>query len=119
MNEEQLQKLLRARAKVDVPADYAEKLLESLHERQRAVLLQKPLWRIAAERLGTFLSEHSLSAPAYAVGLAAVFALGLAAISLIKPAAGGPAMARQKTSAPTPLSPPVETQTVSFEKPSN
>lgn len=117
MNEEQLQNLLRARAKVDVPADYPEKLLESLHERQRAVLLQKPLWRIAAERLGTFLSEHSLSTPAYAVGLAAVFALGLAAIFLIKPATGGPAIARQKTAIPAPLSPPVETQTVSFEKP--
>ena len=117
MNEEQLQALLKARAKVDIPADYPQKLLESLHERQRSVLLQKSLWRIAGERLGTYLSEHSLSTPAYALGLAAAFAVGMAAIMLLKPAVGGPAVAHQKGSSPAPFSPPVETQVVNFEKP--
>ena len=117
MNEEQLQSLLKARAKVEIPADYTQKLLESLHERQRSVLLQKSLWRIAGERLATYLSEHSLSTRAYALGLAAAFAIGLGAIMLLKPAAGGPAMAQQKGSAPSPLSAPVETQAVNFEKP--
>ena len=118
MNEEQLRALLKARAKVELPADYPQKLLESLHERQRSVLLQKSLWRIAGERLGTYLSEHSLSTPAYALGLAAAFAVGLAAIMLLKPAAGGPVMAHQKGGALSPSSPPVETQAVNFEKPS-
>lgn len=117
MNEEQLQTLLRSRAKVEAPEDYSQKLLQALHERQRAVLLQRSLWRIAGERLGTFLSEHSLSTPAYALGLAAAFALGLAAIFLVKPGSGGPAMARQPATAPASLSPPVETQQVNFEAP--
>jgi hypothetical protein len=116
MNEEQLQALLRARAKMQAPADYSQKLLQSLHERQRAVLLQKSLWRLAAERLNLRLSEHSLSTPTYALGLAAVFALGLAAIFLLKPSMGAPAMANQKGTA-SPMSPPVETQMVNFEKP--
>jgi hypothetical protein len=117
MNEEQLRELLKARNKVEVPVDYPRQLLESLHERQRSVLLQKSLWRIAGERIGTYLSEHSLSTPAYALGLAAVFAVGLAAIVLLKPAAGGSFAAHQKGSPPSPVSPPVETQVVNFEKP--
>jgi hypothetical protein len=117
MNEEQLQALLRARAKVEMPAEYPQKLLESLHERQRSVLLQKPLWRIACERLETFLSEHSLSTPAYALGVAAVLAVGLAAIALLKPAPSGSVMAHQKGGVPPSMSAPVETQAVNFEKP--
>ena len=120
MNEEQIRELLRARNKVEMPANYSQQLLGALQERQRSVLLQKPLWRIAGERLGTFLSEHSLSAPAYALGLAAVFAIGLAAIALLKPSVGGPAVAHQKGSAGSanpPMSPPVETQVVNFENP--
>lgn len=116
MNEEQLQALLRARANVQTPADYSQKLLRSLHERQRAVLLQKSLWRLAAERLNLRLSEHSISTPAYALAMAAVFAVGLAAIFLLKPNMGAPAMANQKGTA-SPMSPPVETQMVNFEKP--
>jgi hypothetical protein len=85
MNEDQLQALLKARAQVQAPADYSQKLLQSLQERQRAVLLQKSLWRIASERISLRLSEHSISTPAYALGMAAVFALGLAAIFLLKP----------------------------------
>jgi hypothetical protein len=116
MNEEQLQALLRARANVQAPADYSQKLLQSLHERQRAVLLQKSLWRLAAERLNLRLSEHSISTPAYALGLAAVFAMGLAAIFLLKPGMGSQTIANQKGTA-SPMSPPVETQMVNFEKP--
>ena len=116
MNEDQLQALLRARAQVQAPADYSQKLLQSLQERQRAVLLQKSLWRIASERISLRLSEHSISTPAYALGMAAVFALGLAAIFLLKPSMGAPAMANQKGTA-SPLSPPVETLMVNFEKP--
>jgi hypothetical protein len=115
MNEEQLQTLLRARAKIEAPADYSQKLLHSLQERQRAILLERSLWRIAAERLGTLVSEHSLSTPTYALALAAAFALGLAAISLLKPGPGGPSIAKQPAAAPSSLSAPVETQQVNFE----
>lgn len=117
MNEEQLQELLRARAKVKIPADYERKLLESLHERQRSVLLQKSLWRIACERLETHLSEHSLSTPGYVLGLAAAFVMGLAAIALLKPAPGGSVIAQKKEGAPSTMSPPVDTQAVNYEKP--
>ena len=116
MNQEQLQALLKARAEVKPPADYSEKLLRTLHERQRSILLQKSLWRLAVERLGTFLSEHSLSTPRYALGWAAIFAVGLAAILLLRPQSGSPPLARQPASAVAPmLQPPVDAQQVNFQ----
>ncbi len=131
MNEEQLQSLLRARAKIEVPADYSKKLLESLHQRQRSELLRGSLWRIASERLNTFLGEHSISTPAYALGLAAVFAMGVGAIFLLRPSTGAPALAQGAPNSPalarkppvavdaptSVVQEPVETQQVSFEKP--
>ena len=115
MNQEQLQALLKARADIKPPADYSEKLLQSLHEKQRAVLLQKSLWRIEGERLSTFLGEHSLSTPRFALGWAAIFAAGLAAILLLRPQSGSPPLARQPSSAIAPMQPPVDAQPVNFQ----
>ncbi len=116
MNEEQLEALLRARAHVEMPADYTEKLLRNLHQRQRSELLQRSLWQIARERLSTFWGEHSLSTPTFALSLAAVFALGLAAIFLLKPSQDTPVMARQIKDATVPLQTPVEALPVHFQK---
>lgn len=116
MNQEELQTLLKARARVELPADYSQKLLQALHEKQRSVLLQKSLWRIAGERFKTYWGEHSLSTPAFALGWAAIFAAGLAAILLFRPPGGAPPVARQPTvTSPTPIQPPVEALPVTFE----
>ena len=115
MNQEQLQALLKARAEVTLPADYSEKLLRTLHEKQRAVLLQKSLWRIAGERLHTFLGEHSLSTPKYALSWAAIFAVGLAAILLLRPQGGSPPLARQPSAVTSPAQLPVDAQPVNFQ----
>jgi hypothetical protein len=121
MKQDQLQSLLKARAEVRMPSGYTERLLENLHNRQRAELLQRSLWRIASERLGTFLSEHSLSTPVYALSLAAVFLVCLGAIFLLRPAVNGPAITQQARSPvfskpPDAFQQPVDAQPVSYGK---
>lgn len=118
MNPEQIQFLLRQRGNPEMPEGYTEQLLQQLHQRQRSELLQQSVWRLAADRVGTFLSEHSLSTPKYALALAALVALCLGVISLLKPVAGGAAMAKQDRAPKSedPLRQRVETRQVSFEK---
>ena len=88
MSPEQIQFLLRQRGRPEMPQGYTEQLLKQLHDQQRSELLQRPIWRIAADRVSTFLSEHSLSTPKYALALAALVALCLGVIALLKPVAG-------------------------------
>jgi hypothetical protein len=118
MNPEDIQLLLKQRGKVEMPEGYTERLLQQLHHRQRTELLRLSIWRIAADRISTFLSEHSLSTPRYALALAALVALCLGVITLLKPVAGGAAVAKQDRSprSDEPLRQRVEAQQVSFEK---
>jgi hypothetical protein len=85
MTQEQLQSLLKERAKMQMPADYPQALLKQLHLRQREELLHRSLWRIAADRVSTYLGEYSVSTPVYLSSLAALFAIGLGAIFWIRP----------------------------------
>ena len=94
MNHEELHSLLRERARVEMPADYTRSLLNALHQRQRSELLQRSLWRIAAERVQTFWSAHSMSTPVYILAVAALLAVSLAVVALLKPAVDPSAMAR-------------------------
>lgn len=81
MKEDQIQALLKQRAEhFQAPDDYAKDLLQKLHQRQRSEWLRQPLWRIAWERLETFLSEHSFSTPTYAVALSTLTLTGILAI---------------------------------------
>ena len=118
MSPEQIQLLLRQRGKPEMPEDYTEQLLKQLHHRQRSELLHQSVWRIAADRISTFLSEHSLSTPKYALALAALVGLCLGVITLLKPVPGGAAMAKQDRALKTedPLRQRVEAKQVSFEK---
>lgn len=118
MNPEQIQLLLKQRGKVEMPKGYTEGLLRELQHRQRTELLRQSIWRIAADRLSTFLSEHSLSTPRYALALAALVALCLGVMTLLKPVAGGAAVAKQDKSSRSdePFRQRVEAQQVSFEK---
>jgi hypothetical protein len=118
MSPEQIRLLLRQRGKVQMPQGYTQTLLESLRERQRMELLKQPVWRIAVDRLGTFLSEHSLSTPRYAFCLAVFVALGLGVIALLRPNTGSVSMAKQDKvpRSEDALRPGVEARHVSFEK---
>jgi hypothetical protein len=118
MTPEQIQSLLRERGGNRMPEGYTERLLRQLHQKQRSEFLRQPVWRIAWERAVTLLSEHSLSTPRYAFALAALLAVSIGVIALLKPAGGGPVVARQDRSLKSDdlLRQRVEAQQVSFEK---
>ena len=85
MTEEQLSALLRLKRYEQPPAEYFDQLLRDIHRRQRAELLRRPLWKIAAERVQTFFSEHSMGHASYAGAMAAVLVVGIAGIGLLTP----------------------------------
>src|SRR5882757_40595 len=89
MTEEQLTALLRLKRYEQPPADYFDGLLKDIHRRQRTELLRRPLWKIAAERVQTFFSEHSMGHLSYAGAMAAVLIVGVGAIGLMTPGGGG------------------------------
>ncbi len=80
MTEDQLTALLRIKRFEQPPPQYFERLLGDIHRQQRAELLQRPLWKIAVERVQTLFSEHSMGNLSYAGALAAVLAFGVGAI---------------------------------------
>jgi hypothetical protein len=85
MTDEQLSALLRVKRYEQPPAQYFDRLLQDIHRRQRAELLQLPLWKIAIERVQTFFSEHSMGHLSFAGALASVLVIGVATIGLITP----------------------------------
>ncbi len=96
MNEEQLSALLRIKRFEQPPPQYFDRLLQDIHRRQRSELLRRPLWKIAAERVQTFFSEHSMGHLSYAGALAGVLVVGVAGIGLMTagPAEVGPVIAK-------------------------
>lgn len=82
MTDEQLSALLRLKRYEQPPPGYFDQLLHDIHRRQRAELLRRPLWRIAAERVQTFFGEHSMGGLSYAGAMAGVMIFGLATIGL-------------------------------------
>jgi hypothetical protein len=85
MTEETIRSLLRQRAGGEMPPGYRESLLQRLHQRQRAEMLQRSVLRIAVDRIGTFWGEHSTSTGTYAFSLAALVAVGAGVIFFFKP----------------------------------
>ena len=85
MTDEQLSALLRLKRYEEPPPGYFGRLLGDVHRRQRADLLQRPLWRIALERMQTFFGEHSMGSLSYAGAMAGFVALGAVAIGLMTP----------------------------------
>jgi hypothetical protein len=89
MTEEQLAALLRLKRFEQPPPEYFEKLLQDVHRRQRAELLNRPLWRIAWERIQTFFGEHSMGGLSYAGAMSAMLLVGMTTIGLLTPTRGG------------------------------
>ena len=89
MTEEQLSALLRLKRHEKPPEGYFDGLLRAIHRRQRAELLRRPLWKIAAERVQTFFSAHSMGHLSYAGAMAAVLVVGIGAIGLMTPGGNG------------------------------
>ena len=85
MTEEQLTALLRIKRFEQPPPQYFDRLLDNIHRRQREELLQRPLWRIAVERVQTFFSEHSMGNVSYAGAMATVMLVGAGAIAVMMP----------------------------------
>src|SRR5258708_38786467 len=83
MTDEQLSALLRLKRYEQPPADYFDGLLKDIHRRQRTELLRRPLWKIAAERVQTFFSEHSMGHLSYAGALASLLVIGVVGIGLM------------------------------------
>jgi len=104
MTEEQLSALLRIKRFEQPPPQYFDRLLENVHRRQRAELLQRPLWRIAVERVQTFFSEHSMGNVSYAGAMAAALVVGVGAILVATPGEigrkGGQAIAGSASNQP-------------------
>ena len=89
MTDEQLSALLRLKRYEQPPPQYFDQLLRDIHRRQRSELLHRPLWKIAAERVQTFFSEHSMGHLSYAGAMAAVLVVGVGAIGLLTPGGNG------------------------------
>ena len=85
MTEEQLSALLRLKRYEQPPPQYFDQLLRDIQRRQRSELLHRPLWKIAAERVQTFFSEHSMGQVPYAGAMATVLVVGIAAIGWMTP----------------------------------
>jgi hypothetical protein len=76
---QKLSALLRLKRYEQPPPGYFDKLLQDVHRRQRAELLQRPAWRLVLERLQTFFSEHSMGYGAYA-GVATAVVVAVLAV---------------------------------------
>jgi hypothetical protein len=116
MTDEQLSALLRLKRYEQPPAQYFDRLLQDIHRRQRAELLQRPLWKIAVERVQTFFSEHSMGHLSYAGALATVLVVGVAGIGLMTPAVenAGPSAALASNKAPAPATSPFSEKSLSL-----
>ena len=101
MTEEQLSALLRLKRHEQPPPGYFDDLLRAVHRRQREELLQRPLWRIALERLQCFFGERTLAPVSYAGVLATVAITGILTIQSMHPEAPFPAGRSELASAVT------------------
>jgi hypothetical protein len=72
MSEElsEIQKLIRLKREVQPPEDYFEDFLLEFQRRQRAEMLQRPVWQIAWERANLWLDSFRVPTLAYASILA-------------------------------------------------
>jgi hypothetical protein len=78
-----LQRLLRLKRHEAPPPEYFEDFLFEFHQRQRAELLKRPLWRLALDRMGAALPDWQL-VPRYAYAGGCAAALGVAGVASLR-----------------------------------
>jgi hypothetical protein len=102
MTDEQLSALLRLKRHETPPPGYFDQLLANVHRRQRAELLQRPLWKIGLERFQTFFGEHSMGPFSYAGVVASAMAAVALAVGVVNwlPGHGTGAAVAANASAP-------------------
>jgi hypothetical protein len=83
MTEEQLAALLHLKRYEQAPPEYFDCLLEDIHRRQRADLLQLPLWKIAVDRALTFFGERDTGRVSPAGALVTAIVIAMAVTGLI------------------------------------
>ena len=107
-----IQKLIRLKRYEQPPEDYFDDFLLEFQRRQRAEMLQRPLWQIAWERANLWLEGFRVPALAYASILVA--ALGVTGV-IMNSQTQGPAAAIASISAPNiaPAAPTVPVANVS------
>lgn len=84
-----LQRLLRLKSHEAPPPDFMEDFLLEFHQRQRAELLKRPLWRLAMDRMEGALSGFQVPRYAYATACGAVLIFAGASANHILGAAPG------------------------------
>lgn len=85
MTEEQLSALLRLKRYEKPPEGYFEQLLEDIHRRQRAELLQRSVWRIAIDRVQAFFAQPAVGTWGYAGAVATVLVGGVFTLLQMQP----------------------------------
>jgi len=107
-----IQKLIRLKRYEQPPEDYFDDFLLEFQRRQRAEMLQRPLWQIAWERANLWLDGFRVPALAYASILVA--AVGVTGV-IMNSQTQGPAAAIASISAPNiaPAAPTVPVANVS------
>lgn len=107
-----IQKLIRLKRYEQPPEDYFDDFLLEFQRRQRAEMLQRPLWQIAWERANLWLDGFRVPALAYASILVA--AVGITGV-IMNSQTQAPAAAVASISAPNiaPASPTAPVATVS------
>lgn len=107
-----IQKLIRLKRYEQPPEDYFDDFLLEFQRRQRAEMLQRPLWQIAWERANLWLDGFRVPALAYASILVA--AVGITGV-IMNSQTQAPAAAIASISAPNiaPASPTAPVATVS------
>lgn len=96
-----IQKLIRLKRYEQPPEDYFEDFLLEFQRRQRAEMLQRPIWQIAWERANLWLEGFRVPAFAYATILVA--ALGVTGF-MVTSQSGSPAAAGNIAAASKPAS---------------
>lgn len=110
MTDEQLSALLRLKRFEQPPPSYFDQLLRDVHRRQRDESLRQSWWKLAAERMGTFFSEHSMGPVSYAGAMAVVLLAGIVTIGVVVPGGGksgsgasGATLASENKTVPDPV----------------
>ncbi len=84
-----IQKLIRLKRYEQPPEDYFDDFLLEFQRRQRAEMLQRPLWQIAWERANLWLEGFRVPAIAYASILVAALGVAGIIVNSQSPAPGG------------------------------